>query len=81
MDDETAAAVEAAVDGALGSIQAAADSASNIDTSTITASAPDTSALQAAADSLRASADSAASAADTQEATVALNSFSSSYRH
>ena len=59
MDDETAAAVEAAIDGALGSIQAAEDSASNIDTSTITASAPDTSALQSAADALRASASSA----------------------
>ena len=46
---ETAAAVEAAIDGALGSIQAAEDSASNIDTSTITASAPDTSALHSAA--------------------------------
>ena len=70
MDDETAAAVEAAIDGALGSIQAAEDSASNIDTSTITASAPDTSALQSAADALRASASSAESTADAQEEAV-----------
>ena len=58
MDEETAAAVASAINSALGSVQAAEATASGIDTSTITASAPDTSALQAAASTLKLCTDS-----------------------